>query len=209
MTRFLVPLFAALAYASASSAQLAIGPAIGPGQVLLGRFQQERHLEGITATLTSSGSFVLVPGKGLIWRIELPIQTITVITPAGIRQIVNGSEVQRIETSRVPIIAHFYNMMNGALTGDWSVMHHDFAVQNTGDRRAWRTTLTPLRPTDPFVGTLSSIVIAGGHMVDTVDIVRANGDTERLMFRDQVISGAPLSNSDARLLNNSGISPIN
>jgi hypothetical protein len=209
VTRSLVTVVAALAFASVSFAQLGIGPAITPRQNLHGRFQQERHLKGITATLTSSGSFVLAPGKGLIWRIEEPIQSITVITPAGIRQIVNGSEVERIEASRVPVVTHFYDMLNGALTGDWSAMLHDFAVQTTGDRRAWRTTLTPLRATDPIVGMLSSVVIVGAKMVDAVDIVRANGDSERLTFLDQAISDVPLSEGDARLLNSDGIIPTN
>lgn len=207
VTRSFFTVIAALAFTSAGFAQVAFGPAITATQNLHGRFRQERHLKGITATLTSSGTFVLAPGKGLIWRIEEPIQTITVITPAGIRQIVNGSEVQRIEASRAPVITHFYDMLNGALTGDWSAMHHDFAVQTTGDRRAWRTTLTPLRATDPIVGMLSSVVIVGGSMVDSVDITRANGDSERLTFLDQAISDVPLSVGDARLLSNNEIIP--
>lgn len=206
--RSLVTVIATIGFAAVSFAQPAIGPSIAPGQNLHGRFQQERHLKGITTvTLTSSGSFVLAPGEGLIWRIEQPIQTVTVITPVGIRQIVNGSEVQRIEASHVPVITHFYDMLNGALTGDWSAMHHDFAVQTTGDQRAWRTTLTPLRAADPIVGMLSSIVITGAKMVDAVNIVRANGDSERLTFLDQTISDVPLSESDARLLTSNAVVP--
>jgi hypothetical protein len=205
--RSFVTVIATLGFAAFSFAQPIIGPSIAPGQNLHGRFQQERHLKGITVTLTSSGSFVLAPGKGLIWRIEQPIQTVTVITPVGIRQIVNGSEVQRIEASHVPVITHFYDMLNGSLTGDWSTMHHDFAVQTTGDQRGWRTTLTPLRATDPIVGTLSSIVITGAKMVDAVNILRTNGDSERLTFLDQAISDVPLSEGDARLLTSNAVIP--
>ena len=149
---------------------------------------QARNLKGIASTLKSDGTFVLAPGRGLIWRIEDPIQTITVITPAGIRQIINGSEVQRIDAAKVPFIAHFYDMLNGALMGDWTAMRHDFAVETTGDRGAWRTLLTPLRPNDPIAGMLASIVITGGKMVDGVEISRANGDSERIAFLDQTVS---------------------
>jgi len=181
-------------------AELAMGPTLTAGQTLHGRFVQERHLKGLASTLKSEGNFILAPGQGLIWRVEQPIQTLTVITPAGIRQIIGGSEVQRVDAARVPFIAHFYDMLNGSLMGDWSAMRHDFAVKSTGDRQAWRTVLTPLRPDDPIAGMLASIAIAGGKMVDSVDINRANGDSEHMAFLDQTISSFPLTAEDARLL---------
>jgi hypothetical protein len=177
-----------------------MGPTLAAGQTLHGRFIQERHLKGLASALKSEGNFILAPGKGLIWRIEQPIQTTTVITPTGIRQIINGNEVQHIDAARVPFIAHFYDMLNGSLMGDWSAMRHDFAVNSTGDRNAWRTVLTPLHPDDPIAGMLASIVIAGGKMVDSVDINRANGDSEHMAFLDQTVSSAALTADDARLL---------
>ncbi len=189
-----------IALASICSAEIAMGPTLASGQTLHGRFVQERHLKGLASTLKSEGTFVLAPGKGLIWRIENPIQTTTVITPAGIRQMMNGSEIQHIDAARVPFVAHFYDMLNGALMGDWAAMRHDFAVKTTGDRAAWRTVLTPLRPDDPIAGMLASIVITGGKMVDGVDINRVNGDWEHMAFVDQTVSSVALNGDDARLL---------
>ena len=177
-----------------------MGPTLTAGQTLHGRFVQERHLQGLASTLKSSGTFVLAPGQGLIWLTGEPIQIITVITPAGIRQIVNGSEVQHVDSAKVPFVAHFYDMLNGALMGDWTAMRHDFAVKTTGDRAAWRTVLTPLRPDDPIAGMLASIQITGGRMVDGVDINRTNGDSEHMAFLDQTVSSAAPSGDDARLL---------
>ena len=79
-------------------------------------------------------------------------------------------------------------------------MRHDFAVKTTGDRGAWRTVLTPLRPDDPIAGMLASIVVSGGKMIDGVDISRTNGDSEHMAFLDQIVSSAALSGDDARLL---------
>ena len=111
-------------------AEPAMGPTLAPGVTLQGRFIQERQLKGLSSPLKSEGSFLLAPGKGLVWRTELPIQTVTVITPAEIRQIINGSEVQRVEAARVPFVSRFYDMLNGALLGDWSAMRHDFSSSN-------------------------------------------------------------------------------
>ncbi|MGB8412182.1 MAG: outer membrane lipoprotein carrier protein LolA [Candidatus Binatus sp.] len=196
----IVTVFPILTLTSVCFAQLAMGPMLAAGQTLHGRFVEERHLKGLSSTLKSEGSFVLAPGKGLIWRIEQPIQTLTVITPAAIRQIINGSEVQHIDAARVPFIAHFYDMLNGSLIGDWSAMRHDFAVKSTGDRQAWRTVLTPLQPDDPVAGMLASIVISGGKLIDSVDINRTNGDSEHMAFLDQKVSNVPLVGEEARLL---------
>jgi hypothetical protein len=207
VNRLLIAAAAIALLSSVCFAQLTIGPSLAPGQALHGRFVQARNLKGIASTLKSDGTFVLAPGIGLIWRTEAPIHTITVITPAGIRQIVNGSEVQRIEATKVPFIAHFYDMLNGALMGDWTAMRHDFSVETTGDRGAWRTLLTPLQPTDPIGGMLASIIITGGKMVDGVEIRRTNGDSERIAFLDQAVSSVALSGDDARLLNDKNVGP--
>jgi hypothetical protein len=209
MNRSLIMAVAIVSLSSVCFAQLAIGPALAPGQTLHGRFEQTRSLKGISSTLKSEGTFVLAPGRGLIWRIEDPIQMVTIISPAGIWQIINGSEVQSIDAAKVPFIVHFYNMLDGALVGDWIAMRRDFAVQTKGDRAAWRTVLTPVRPNDPIAGLLASIVITGGKMVDGVEISRSNGDSERIGFLDQSVSGVPLSAEDTRLLNNSNVRPAN
>lgn len=188
-------------------AEAAPAPTLAAGQTLHGRFVQVRRLKGFASPLKSDGAFVLAPGRGLIWRIETPIKTTTVITPAGIRQIIDGDEVQHIDAAKAPFVAHFYDMLNGALLGNWEAMRHDFAVKTTGDRNAWRTILTPLRPDDPIAGMIASIVITGGKMVDAIEINRANGDSENMTFLDQTVSSTALTGDDARLLNNNDLSP--
>jgi hypothetical protein len=196
---------ALLAIASAARAEFIAGPTLAPGQTLHGRFIQTRRLTGLAAPLTSDGSFVLAPDRGLIWRLEHPVQTTTVITPAGVRQIINGSEVQHIEAAKAPFIARFYAMLSGALAGDLTPLRRDFAIQTTGDRHSWSTVLTPLRPDDPVAGMVAAIVITGGKMVDDVSIRRSNGDSEQLTFLQQMVS--PLSNDDERLLSSKKIAP--
>src|SRR5215475_1777275 len=51
------------------------------GQILRGHFEQERHLEGFQAPVKSTGTFLLVPGRGLVWRTEAPFAVTTVISP--------------------------------------------------------------------------------------------------------------------------------
>jgi hypothetical protein len=209
VTRWLIAAVAIGSFASICLADPAMGPTLAPGQTLHGRFVQERHLKGLTSTLKSEGTFVLAPGRGLIWRIEVPIQATTVITPFGLRQIINGNEVQHLDAARIPFIVHFYDMLNGALMGDWTAMRHDFAVKTSGNRDAWRTVLTPLHANDPIAGMLQSIVVTGGKMVNGVDINRTNGDFESMAFLDQTISSVALNADDARLLDTKDLKRVN
>jgi len=200
-------LLAAMAFVTMVSvcwADSPLGPSLAPGQTLYGHFSQSRNLKDVSEPLNSDGNFVLVPGKGLIWRVEHPIEATTVITAAGIRQIVNGNETKRIDAARTPAIAHFYYMLDSALVGDWSAMQAEFAVSSTGNRGAWRTVLTPVHSKDPTASVLASIVITGRQLVDAVDITRANGDSDQVRFFDQTVSINTLNKEDSRLLEGSG-----
>jgi hypothetical protein len=173
--------------------------ALKPGEAIHGRFVQERHLAGLASPLRSEGSFLLAAGKGLIWRGEKPFATTVVITPAGILQMVNGAEVQRLAASRLPFLARFYDMLSGALSGDWSTLTHDFTVTRSGGGEHWMMVLTPGRADDPAAAQLKSITVTGAKFVDGVEIRRVNGDWEHLTFLEQALSAAPLAADDARL----------
>jgi hypothetical protein len=150
--------------------------------------------------LHSEGRFLLAPDQGLIWRGETPFATVTVITPAGIVQSVNGAEVQRLPAARLPFVARFYQMLSGALGGDWSAMERDFHIDRQGDAQGWKIVLTPRQPEDPVAGQLASITVSGSRLADSVEIRRPNGDWETLAFHDQKLSDQPLSPEDASLL---------
>ena len=72
------------------------------GDVLRGHFVQERFMQGFAAPLHSEGSFVVAPGRGLIWRAETPFAITTVVTPAGLVQSVDGAETSRLSTASWP-----------------------------------------------------------------------------------------------------------
>jgi hypothetical protein len=174
-------------------------PPLHAQEAIQGRFMQERHLAGLAAPLRTEGRFLLVAGKGLIWRGEKPFATVVVITPAGIVQIIDGREVQRLAAARLPFLARFYDMLSGALAGDWSAMDRDFAINRQGDGKNWKIVLRPLHADDPAAAQLQSITVRGAAFVEKAEIHRAGGDWEQVEFLDQARSSAPLAPEDARL----------
>ena len=170
-----------------------------PGHVLRGRFVQERHLTGFNAPLRATGSFLLAPGKGLIWRAEAPFAITTVITAAGLVQEIGGAETLRLPAARIPFLARLYTMLSGALSGDWSLLEPDFIVTRSGDDAAWRAVLAP-RQADAAGLPFRVITVSGGRFVEQVRLDKPEGDFEHLAFLDQTLSAAPLQSAEAAAL---------
>ena len=198
-------LFALAATPPARAANAVAGGSTEPqplraGETLAGRFVQERHLLGLAAPLRSSGRFVLAAGKGLVWHGETPFDAIVVITPSGLQQLVDGQVVQSLPAARAPFLARLYDMLGGALGGDWSALSRDFSVERTAGDAGWTIVLKPLHAGEAGAAPLQSITITGRAFVDGVDIRHANGDWEHIAFSDQTRSRKPLAADAAHLL---------
>ncbi len=173
---------------------------LGPGDVLQGHFVQEQHRYGYTTVLRSEGSFVLVTDRGLLWRTARPVDTTVVITTVALLQLAAGKEVGRILISRAPAIAHFYEMLESALEGDFTALKQEFSVVDKTEGQKWELILSPLKNDELAAAQIQQITITGSAFVDTVVIQRGNGDTQRLIFSQQALSSGPLSSEDAGLL---------
>jgi hypothetical protein len=196
MTRLCLLLFILLV---GSSAILADGPAdkrLAEGQVLRGQFVQERHLQGFENPLRSEGRLVLAPGHGLIWQTEKPFTITTVITAAGLAQEVNGNQTLKLEAAKLPFLNQLYDMLSGALTGDWAKLEAGFAVTRSGDDRHWQVALRPRKTDDPSM-PFKALDITGSEFVDEILLTKPDGDFDKLSFHDQAISDQPLTEAEA------------
>lgn len=172
--------------------------AIAQGQLLRGQFAQERFLTGFAAPLNTTGSFVLVPGEGLIWRAEKPFALTTVMSPAGLMQEVDGKETLRLPSTKIPFMTRMYAMLGGALTGDWGELSAVFAIARKEDAKGWRVELTPLED-DPAV-PVRMIIAKGSRLLDEIEMIKPDGDRDRIVFSAQKLETAEPSTEDAKLL---------
>jgi hypothetical protein len=174
---------------------------LNSGEMLRGRFVQERALAGFAKPLRSEGHFVLINGRGLIWSGESPFKNTTVITAGGILQVVNGQEAMHLPASRLPVVSRFYEVLSGALSGDTRALEHDFTVERSADATRWQLRLSPARPDDPVLGQVRLIAVSGATLVDEVDIRKSEGDADHLQFFDQVVAPIALTADETALLN--------
>jgi hypothetical protein len=169
------------------------------GQILRGRFEQERHLDGFQTPLKSTGTFLLVPGRGLVWRTEEPFAVTTVISPAGMMQEVRGRETMRMPAAKLPFMSKLYEMLSGTMTGDWSALASAFKVVHTPEAKGWSLQLIPLKADDPNL-PIQSIQARGGRLLDQIELVKPHGDRDRLVFLKQKIETARPAAQEAALL---------
>ncbi len=71
-------------------------------------------------------------------------------------------------------------------------------MQREGGEQSWKVTLKPLSE-DPTL-PLRLVTVPGGRYVNSVEILRTNGDSDRIDFTDQALSRTPLDGETAELL---------
>ncbi|WP_374371278.1 outer membrane lipoprotein carrier protein LolA [Dongia sp.] len=175
-----------------------------PTEILHGRFTQERILTGIATPLKSEGSFVLAPEHGLIWRVETPFAVTTVMTGNGIAQFNGETEMVNLSAAQAPVLAHLYQVLGGALTGDIARLEERFDVAKSTSGNDWQLALTPREAATADATQIEAIIIRGSRYIDRIEIAKASGDEDRLIFHDQTIVSEAIDPKDAELLDRAG-----
>jgi hypothetical protein len=180
--------FPSAAFAHASAPGQAI---IGKDDILRGHFVEQRNLKGFNKPMKTTGHFVVAPADGLIWSMDQPFPTSTVITPAGLVQLVGSAKIMSMSSQKIPFTLHLYDMLAGALAGNWAPLSEDFKVTESGDVRHWKFVLEPINdnPGMPY----SSITITGSRYVETALLTKADGDSDSFTFTDQTVGATPPS----------------
>jgi Outer membrane lipoprotein carrier protein LolA-like len=176
---------------------------LAEGQVLRGRFEQLRFLQGFQAPLKSSGTFFLAPGLGLIWKTETPFALTTVMSPAGLVQEVSGRETMRMPSARIPFMSKLYAILGGALTGDWEGLSSAFTITRKVEGKGWRMKLEPIKADDPGM-PIRAIDLRGSRFLEDVEVMKVNGDRDRLVFLNQKLETTSPTPEESKLLARAG-----
>jgi hypothetical protein len=160
---------------------------IAPDQILRGNFVEEHPLKGMEQPMLSSGHFVVAPGHGLIWGIEKPLATTSIVTQSGVVQDLGGMAI------KIPAknIRHIYDMVGAALIGDWSGLEGDFAVTRNGDAHHWQMLLVP-RPGGNAKLGYATITVSGSLFIENIVMTKGGGDYDSFTFSNVVLSQTPL-----------------
>jgi len=164
-------------------------------QILRGHFTEQRQSDKDKEPLETSGHFVVAPANGLIWGIEVPFPTATIVTPNGVTQELGGMAV------KLPVkknLRHLYDMIGGALAGNWNALESDFTITRSGNAKNWQMLLTARPNATPNKSPYSTITVSGSRFVENIVMVKANGATDSFNFSNATLSPLPLA-SDERI----------
>lgn len=150
---------------------------------LHGKFRQVKSVQGFNTPMRSSGSFILVPDKGLIWATEKPFNNEIRITPTKLVQCNDGVTTLTLETQQQPALRVMNQVMFRLLAGDIHALDADFFIQGTIDHRVWQVILRPKNPALSHV--LKYISLTGSGYVAAMKIEEANGDKTRVDLIEQ------------------------
>jgi hypothetical protein len=169
------------------------------GEVVSGRFTQQLQRAGLTNTLDSQGSFVLSLDKGIVWRIEKPVEVTIAITPEAFVQWVNGKEIQHLAAAKAPMLGDIYRLLAASLSGDRTLLTNEFTVAEQDNGATWRLVLQP-HADDIMASQLQSVTVTGDRFIQAVVILRRNGDAQTTRFVGLSLSTGALPPEDQALL---------
>jgi len=154
---------------------------LGKPAVVRGEFVQEKHLRSLPQPLVSKGHFVLAKQHGLLWLLQTPLRQDYRIDERGIaRRDANGWQ----QLPQRSASAQQNRLFLAVLEGDSSGLQRDFDLALSGAADDWTLTLTPRAMLLKQI--FDSIEIAGGELVQRIELHEAQGDRTVLrMTRSQ------------------------
>lgn len=161
-------------------------------KILRGRFVQEHQMSGVDTPVQTSGRFVVAPAYGLIWDMEQPFPTSTIITPKGATQSIAGI------TMKLPAknLRHLYDMVGRALAGDWNGLENDFVIVRSSKAHHWQMLLTPVQGDKPKLA-YNVITVSGNRFVENIVMTKADGSYDSFDFTDESLSSEPMPDKEA------------
>ncbi len=179
----------------ASDAVEEIGRRLQGGAMQRGRFEQEKQLAGFAKPLRSQGDYLLLRGKGLIWRTAAPFASQLVLT----RDSIAGSDGLRLEASREPGVRLVTGLMLALLDGDLRSLAAHFELQaELLAGQAWRASLRPKAAA--LAKLFAAIEIDGDRQPRRILLREAQGDRTLIRFDEQQRQPAAPNADEVKLL---------
>lgn len=173
-------LLAALPACALADPVAEVGKRLGTAALQRGGFEQEKQLAGFAKPLKSRGDYLLLRGKGLIWRTAAPFASQLVMTADAIA----GSDGLRLDASKEPGVRVVTTLMLALLDGDLAQLATHFELQiELKPSQAWRAQLRPKAAA--LAKLFARIEIDGDRQLRRIALQEAQGDRTLIRFDEQ------------------------
>jgi outer membrane lipoprotein carrier protein LolA len=167
--------------------------------LLRGEFTQTKRLAGFRNPLRSSGRFVLVRGRGVLWLTLSPFASTLVVTPDRIEALdAQGQRLSRLDARAEPALRSINQLLLATLAADLAPLRELFSIDaELVGPAGWRLVL---RASDAMLARqLARITLAGERHVHEVQLEERNGDRTEIVFSGWSSAGAPSASEQALL----------
>jgi uncharacterized membrane protein len=143
------------------------------------QFSEQRKVAVLSAPLESRGEIRCIPGVGIVWRTERPIQVTDIITPTRIvRRSQRGDPVTTHDRAGIA------QALLALMGGDVARAEERFSIAALGSTDHWKVVLTPR---DRLVAeVITAIAVSGSDRPQQLEVVHASGDTVVTTFGELV-----------------------
>ncbi|QZA82535.1 outer membrane lipoprotein carrier protein LolA [Deefgea piscis] len=155
---------------------------------LRGEFRQEKRIAKLSKPLLASGQFVYLKQQSLLWQIEKPYASDSIITADTLIQSVNGKTIVRVDAKSQPAYSAVSRIFMALVAGDWAALEADFVITGYVDGQRWQLTLKP--KAGLFASFANTLTLTGASALQQIDIAEKNGDSTHYTLSQVRAAGA-------------------
>ncbi len=177
----------------------AIGARLVSAPVLRGQFEQSKTVKGFKHPLLSQGDFLVLRGRGVIWRTRAPVASSLAMTRSRlVSRGADGAVQQQVDAVREPAVRGIIELMFAVLSADLQVLAQRFSIgAQLLPGQAWRITLLPRDAT--LAQWAARVEIEGDRQVRQVQWQDGMGDRTLIRMSAHQSSPAPSADEEAWL----------
>jgi hypothetical protein len=165
---------------TAPSAVAKIQAMLAKPDILCGRFDQTKHLNGMKKPLLSNGRFCVVSGKGVLWRTLQPFPNTLRLTKDEIVHFQGERVAMRLDAKQEPTVRMINSVLFSLLAGDLAKLDTLFEVDGSVESGRWKVALTARQPA--LAKAIGAISLDGASFVKNIAINEASGDRTSIVF---------------------------
>lgn len=151
------------------------------------RFQQSRDVPGLSRQLRSSGIIWMSDNDELVWQVQTPIKSTTVISSSGVREYNRNDQLQ--PALDVEIATSLSDVLLQIVRGNFTALNDYFQQTIQCEETAWDINLQPTN--ERFSDFFASMQLSGNDELESIIYEEVRGDVTSIQLTP-VESGEPV-----------------
>lgn len=167
--------------------------------VVRGQFEQLKTVKGFKQPLRSSGAFVAARGRGIVWHVQQPFESLLIVKPDSLQsRRADGAVAMQLNATDEPVLRTVNAMLFAVMAADLSQLEQHFEISGQASAAGWKLRLVPRDAM--LVQWLKEVELQGQQFVQEVRLQEARGDSSLIRIQGAK-SERVLSVEDAARLN--------